>query len=98
MNVASYAPSPEGASSITETSTKERVAQLNGPRPRSEPGGAQLLPVKATVVNSKRWGVMWHGGGTLDISGRTVFNTVLTTLLDKARRSQSRWTGRKVPS
>ena len=43
------------------------------------------LPVKQTVVNSDRFGIMWHGGGTLDISGGTVFNTKETTLLDKGQ-------------
>ncbi len=37
------------------------------------------------MVNSDRFGVMWHGGGTLDISGGTVFNTKEATFLDKGQ-------------
>ena len=43
------------------------------------------IPVKATVVNSDRFGIMWHGGGTVDISGGTIFNTGETTFLDKGQ-------------
>ena len=43
------------------------------------------IPDKPTVVNSERFGVMWHGGGTLDISGGTVFNTDESTFLDKGQ-------------
>ena len=37
------------------------------------------------MVNSDRFGIMWHGGGTLDISGGTIFNTGETTFLDKGQ-------------
>ena len=37
------------------------------------------------MVNSERFGVMWHGGGTLDITGGTVFNTKEATFLDKGQ-------------
>ncbi len=40
---------------------------------------------KQTVVSSNRFGVMWHGGGTLDISGGTMFNTKETSFLDKGQ-------------
>ena len=43
------------------------------------------IPNMPTVVDSNRFGVMWHGSGTLDISGGTVFNTKETTLLDKGQ-------------
>jgi hypothetical protein len=40
---------------------------------------------KATVVNSKRWGVMFHGGapGTVVVDKGSAFNTGLTTFLLK---------------
>jgi hypothetical protein len=40
---------------------------------------------KPTIVNSDRFGIMWHGGGTLDVSGGTIFNTGETTFLDKGQ-------------
>jgi hypothetical protein len=40
---------------------------------------------RRTIVNSDRFGVMWHGGGTVDISGGTVFNTGETTFLNKGQ-------------
>ncbi|NLO26657.1 MAG: S-layer homology domain-containing protein [Actinobacteria bacterium] len=43
------------------------------------------IPDKPTVVNSDRWGVMWHGGGTLDVSGGTIFNTGKAVFLDKGQ-------------
>jgi hypothetical protein len=36
-------------------------------------------------VFSIRFGIMWHGGGTVDISGGTVFNTKETTFLNKGQ-------------
>ncbi|XVQ86388.1 hypothetical protein ACQP2K_02840 [Microbispora siamensis] len=44
------------------------------------------IPVRGTVVNSKRWGVMWHGAGSVDVSGGTVINTGETTFLDKGQQ------------
>ena len=43
------------------------------------------IPNLPTTVDSKRFGIMWHGGGTLDVSGGTVFNTKETTFLDKGQ-------------
>lgn len=43
------------------------------------------LVEKPTIVNSDRFGIMWHGGGTLDVSGGTIFNTGETTFLDKGQ-------------
>jgi hypothetical protein len=40
---------------------------------------------RPTIVNSDRFGIMWHGGGTVDISGGTVFNTGETTFLNKGQ-------------
>ncbi|MEU9451553.1 hypothetical protein [Streptomyces sp. NPDC048277] len=45
------------------------------------------LPVRSTTVASRQFGVMWHGAGTLHISGGTVLDTAATTFLDKAVRA-----------
>jgi hypothetical protein len=45
----------------------------------------QRLKKRPTIVDSERFGVMWHGSGTVDISGGTVFNTGETTFLNKGQ-------------
>ncbi|MFE2062472.1 hypothetical protein ACFXDH_08695 [Streptomyces sp. NPDC059467] len=69
-------------------STRADVAQLNTDL---ELGltDAELtaLPVQSTTVTSRQFGVMWHGAGTLHISGGTVLTTAATTFLDKAVRA-----------
>lgn len=45
----------------------------------------RLLKEKPTIVNSDRFGIMWHGGGTLNVWGGTIFNTDETTFLDKGQ-------------
>ncbi|MFD4600909.1 hypothetical protein ACFWPQ_23145 [Streptomyces sp. NPDC058464] len=69
-------------------STREDVAQLNTDL---ELGLTEeelaALPVRSTTVDSKEFGVMWHGAGTLHITGGTVVTTAATTFLDKAVRA-----------
>ncbi len=86
INVATYATISRGSFLHYGASDKETVAGLN------ESLGIGLteaelsaLPVRQTIVNSRRNGIMWHGGGTLDITGGTVFNTKETVLVDKAQ-------------
>jgi hypothetical protein len=49
------------------------------------------VPNRGTVVNSLRFGIMWHGGGTsgdagsADISGATLFTTAEAVFLDKGQ-------------
>jgi hypothetical protein len=86
FNVATYATISRGSFLYFGDSTRAAVAQLNsdldlGLGMRE----LQSLAVTKTVVNSKRFGVMWHGGGTLDISGGTQFNTAEATFLDKGQ-------------
>ncbi|WP_406333835.1 hypothetical protein [Streptomyces sp. NBC_00203] len=69
-------------------STAEDIAALNS---ELELGlsDAELaaLPERATNIDSGGFGVMWHGAGTLHITGGTVLNSAYTTLLDKAVRA-----------
>lgn len=86
FEVASYATISRGSFLFYGDSTPEKVAQLNTDLSlgltEEEMAAVPNLP---TVVNSKRFGIMWHGGGTLDVSGGTVFNTKETTFLDKGQ-------------
>ena len=44
------------------------------------------LASKHTVVNSGRWIIMWHGGGgTMDVSGGTLFHSKEAVILDKGQ-------------
>jgi hypothetical protein len=86
MDVATYATISRGSFLHYGDSDKATVAGLN----QSLGIGlteAELaaLPVRNTIVNSRRNGIMWHGGGTLDITGGTVFNTKETVFVDKAQ-------------
>lgn len=46
---------------------------------------AALRP-RATVVNSRRWGFMWHGASTLAITGGTTVNSAHATFLNKGQQ------------
>jgi hypothetical protein len=86
FDVATYSTISRGSRLFYGDSDQATVAQLNtdlglGLTPRE----LRFIPRKPTIVNSKRFGVMWHGGGTLDISGGTVFNTAETTFLNKGQ-------------
>jgi hypothetical protein len=86
INVATYATISRGSFLHFGDSDKATVAGLN-----TSVGigltDAELaaLPVRKTIVNSGRNGIMWHGGGSLDITGGTVFNTKEAVLVDKAQ-------------
>lgn len=86
FDVASYATISRGSHLYYGDSEPARVAQLNTALDLGLTA-AELaaIPDRPTIVNSDRWGVMWHGGGTLDVSGGTEFNTGLTTFLDKGQ-------------
>lgn len=43
------------------------------------------LQPRKTVINSARWGVMWHGSGGVTIDGGTVVKTARATFLDKGQ-------------
>lgn len=86
LNVATYATISRGSTLYYDDSDKATVRQLNTD---CEMGlsAAELnaLRVKKTVVNSDRFGIMWHGGGDAYIGGGTVFNTGETTFLNKGQ-------------
>lgn len=86
FNVATYATINRGGALYFGDSTAETVAQLNedlelGLTARER----RAIRPKNTVVNSNRFGIMWHGGGTVDVSGGTIFNTAEAVFLDKGQ-------------
>jgi len=86
LEVSAYAAINRGGSLYYGDSTKAAVAELNQSLGLGLTA-AELsqLRVRPTVVNSDRFGVMWHGAGSADITGRTQFNTKETTFLDKGQ-------------
>ena len=46
----------------------------------------RCLPTRSTVVNSRRFGFMWHGQGTLTIEGGTQINSPHATFLNKGQQ------------
>ncbi|MGD9364373.1 MAG: hypothetical protein PVH87_01670 [Desulfobacteraceae bacterium] len=86
FNVATYATISRGSFLYYGDSDPAVVAQLNTDLDLGLTA-KELRRIKRrpTIVNSRRFGIMWHGGGTLDISGGTVFNTGETTFLDKGQ-------------
>jgi hypothetical protein len=46
---------------------------------------AAITP-RNTVINSRRWGFMWHGAGEIHIGGGTVVNSELATFLNKEQQ------------
>jgi len=86
FNVASYATISRGSFLHYGDSTPAAVAALNTSLGLGlTPAELAAIPYRPTIVNSKRFGVMWHGGGTLDITGGTQFNTKEATFLDKGQ-------------
>jgi hypothetical protein len=86
FNVATYATISRGSFLYYGDSDPTVVAQLNtdldlGLTARE----LRRIKKRPTIVNSRRFGIMWHGGGSLDVSGGTVFNTGETTFLDKGQ-------------
>jgi hypothetical protein len=76
LDVATYAAINRGGSLYYGDSTPSAVAAL----------GLDPVSARHTTINSRKWGVMWHGAGTADISGGTVVNTRRATFLDKGQQ------------
>ncbi|MFT3864361.1 MAG: hypothetical protein QM729_08815 [Solirubrobacterales bacterium] len=86
FNVASYATINRGGDVTYTDSTHKAVAALNE---ELELGLSKkeiaALPVRPTVINSRRFGVMWHGAGSVHVKGGTQVNSRETTFLDKGQ-------------
>jgi len=86
FDVKTYATINRGGAVYFADSTREAVSALNTSLglglSHSE---LASIPVQPTVVRSERFGVMWHGPGTVDVSGGTLFETREATFLDKGQ-------------
>ncbi len=86
FDVATYATISRGSFLYFNNSDPAVVAQLNTDLDLGLTAKElRCIKKRPTIVNSRRFGIMWHGGGTLDIGGGTIFNTGETTFLDKGQ-------------
>ncbi len=89
FDVGSYATINTGGAVYYGNSSASEVASLNtslglGLTPRE----LNALRERPTIINSRRFGVMWHSSaGTVDVSGGTQINTRETTFLDKSAQA-----------
>jgi hypothetical protein len=92
FSVPTYATISRGGTLYYGDSAPAKVAELNTTL-RLGLTAEELtgIPNQGTAVNSLRFGIMWHGGGTsgdagsADISGATVFTTAEAVFLDKGQ-------------
>ena len=94
FDVGSYSTINTGGVVYYGDSTPALVAALNSVPSASNTMGLNLglsaaelmaLPVKHTIINSRRFGVMWHSSlGIVNVSGGTIMNTKEDTFLDKS--------------
>jgi hypothetical protein len=87
LDVGTYALINRGGACYYGDSARDVVAGLNDSLELGLTAHelAGLKP-RNTVINSRRWGFMWHGAGSVDISGGTVVNTERATFLDKGQQ------------
>ena len=89
FDVGSYATINTGGAVHYGNSTASQLASLNsslglGLSQRE----LDSLRERPTIINSRRFGVMWHSSaGTVDVSGGTQINTAETTFLDKSAQA-----------
>ena len=84
FNVADYAAINRGGTVIFAASTPETIAKLNiDLKLGLTDSELSSLAQTKTTVNSKRFGVMWHGNGNVKVLDDTVFNTEKTVFLVK---------------
>ena len=87
FNVGTYATICRGGTMYYGPSTKSAVAQVNNEYGIGlTAGDLAAIAARNTVVNSSRFGVMWHGDGAAYVSGATVFNTKEAVFLDKGQK------------
>jgi len=89
FNVGSYAVISNNGYIYFDDSSPTNVAELN----TSVPLGLTTkelaaIPQQPTIINSDRFGVMWHSsGGTVNVAGGTEINTAETTFLAKTSKA-----------
>ena len=87
-DVGTYACIFTGGTATYGDSTREAIESVNstlglGLTARE----IAALPRRATVINSRRWGFMWHDWGTLTITGGTRVDSPLATFLSKGQQT-----------
>lgn len=87
FNVGTYATINTGGTVYYGDSTPAAVAKLNTDLDLGLTD-EELAEIRQqpTVINSRRFGVMWHGAGSVDVSGGTIINSRQTTFLDKGQQ------------
>jgi hypothetical protein len=86
FDVATYATINRGGAVYYGDSTRTAVAKLNRDLGLGlSAGELARLPVRPTVIDSRRFGAMWHGAGSLNVSGGTQLNSRETAFLDKGQ-------------
>ncbi len=96
INVADYAAVIRGGLVIYGASTPETLAALNTDLKlglTDDELGA--LKQTDTTIYSKRFGVMWHGQGSVKVQDDTVINTEETVFLDKGQTAEINVDGSK---
>lgn len=87
FHVGTYASINRGGAIHYGDSTRAAVSALNGSLGLGlSARDLNALPVRNTVIDSDRWGVMWHGAGTVAVDGGTRINTQRATFLDKGQQ------------
>lgn len=86
FDVGTYATINRGGAVYYGNSTHSAVSALNSSLDLGlTPTELAAIPDRPTIVNSKRFGFMWHGAGTLSIGGGTIVNSNEATFLDKGQ-------------
>jgi len=86
-DVGTYACINTGGTAYYGDSTHAAIAAFNESLDLGLTAGeiAAIIP-RNTVINSRRWGFMWHGAGEIHIGGGTIVNSELTTFLNKEQQ------------
>jgi hypothetical protein len=96
ITVPDYAAINRGGLVIFGASTPERVATLNADLKLGLTADElNALEPARTIVNSKRFGVMWHGQGNVQIQDDTIINTGKAIFLDKGQTANIKVDGSK---
>lgn len=84
FHVATYAQIITGGNVVYAASTPATVAKLNDELQLGlDAAELKALPARQTEIHSKRFGLMWHGQGSVTVRDGTTIDTALTTFLVK---------------
>lgn len=96
FNVGTYATIFTGGTATYGDSDATTVAALNKSLSLGlTAADLKCLKSRSTVINSRRFGFMWHGWGTLTINGDTQINSPHATFLNKGQQTDVTFDGSK---